>query len=98
MSGVVNERLGGVILSTLSPTERLVFSVTGAASATLSTPQRDARVEAKMTYLFQPEIGVSVGGRAAWLEGSTLLGTNGFGWLAFVSVGVAVETGRQPSL
>lgn len=86
INGQVYERVGGVLRSTLAPGERLLLDLSGGASASVGIAQRDARAEAKGTYMFAPQFGVSVGARLAWLEGSTLLPT-GFGWLAFVAIG-----------
>jgi hypothetical protein len=86
INGLVYERLSAVLRSTLAPGERLLLDVSGGASASIGAPQRDARIEAKGTYLFGPQVGISVGGRVAWLEGSALLPT-GFGWLCLVSIG-----------
>jgi hypothetical protein len=86
LNGVVYERLSAVLRSTLAPGDHLIFDVSGGVSASLDLPQRDARVEVKGTYVLNPHFGISLGGRAAWLEGSSLLPT-GFGWLAFVAVG-----------
>jgi hypothetical protein len=87
ISGAVNQRLSAGLQSSLSPVKALVFDVTGAASRSLGVVQRDVRVEGKATYLLGPQLGISMGGRVAWLEGSTLLGSQGFGWLAFLSIG-----------
>jgi len=92
LSGAVNERLSVGLRSSLSPVKPLVFEVTGAASRGFDVLQRDVRVEGKATYLLGPQLGISLGGRVAWLEGSTLLGTGGFGWLAFLSVGTSYGT------
>ena len=75
-----------MLQSTLAPGEHLLLDVSGGASASIGAPQRDARVEARATYVFAPQVGVSLGGRVAWLEGSALLPT-GFGWLCFLSIG-----------
>lgn len=92
ISGAVNERLSAGVHSSLSPVKELVFDITGAASRAIDGSQRDVRVEGRATYQFGPQFGVSLGGRLAWLEGSTLLGSQGFGWLAFVSVGTSAGT------
>jgi hypothetical protein len=86
INGVIYERLSGVVRSTLSPGEHLAIELSGGVSASVTAQQRDARVEARMTYYFVPQLGISAGARAAWLEGSSLLPT-GFGWLGFVSIG-----------
>ena len=86
INGLVYERLSAVLRSTLAPGDKVLLDVSGGASASIGAPQRDARVEAKGTFLFAPQFGFSVGARVAWLEGSTLLPT-GFGWLCFVSIG-----------
>jgi hypothetical protein len=86
LNGFVYERLSGVLRSTLSPGEHLTLDVSGGVSASIGIAQRDARFEARATYAFDPHFGVSIGGRAAWLEGSSLLPT-GFGWLAFIAIG-----------
>jgi hypothetical protein len=86
INGQIYERLSGVLRSTLAPSEHLSFEVSGGASASIGVEQRDARVEARMTYYFMPHVGISAGARAAWLEGSPLLPT-GFGWLGFVAIG-----------
>ena len=86
INGLVYERLSAVLRSTLAPGEKVLLDVSGGASASIGAPQRDARVEAKGTFLVAPQFGFSVGARVAWLEGSSLLPT-GFGWLCFVSIG-----------
>jgi hypothetical protein len=86
INGFVYERLSAVVRSTLAPGEHLIFDVSGGASASFDVAQRDARLEVKGTYVLNSHFGVSVGGRVAWLEGSSLLPT-GFGWLAFVAIG-----------
>jgi hypothetical protein len=92
LSGAVNERLSAGLHSALSPIPKLVLDVTVAASRAIGGTQRDARVEGRATYTLGPQFGVSLGGRMAWLEGSTLLGPQGFGWLALVSVGTSGGT------
>jgi len=92
LTGVVNQRLSAGLSSALSPVRQLVFEVTGAGSRTIGVTQRDIRIEGRATYVLGPQFGVSLGARAAWLEGSTLLGPQGFGWLAFVSVGTSGGT------
>jgi hypothetical protein len=86
INGQVYERLSGVLRSTLAPGEHLLLDLSGGASASIGSAQRDARAEAKGTYLVAPQFGVSLGARVAWVEGSSLLPT-GFGWLAFVAIG-----------
>ena len=86
INGVIYERLSGVLRSTLSPGEHLAIELSGGISASIGVEQRDARVEARMTYYFMPQLGISAGVRAAWLQGSPLLPT-GFGWLGFVAIG-----------
>jgi hypothetical protein len=92
LSGAVSERLSAGLWSSFSPAKQLAFDVTGAASRTIDAPQLDVRLEGRATYLLGPQLGVSVGGRVAWLEGSTLLGPQGVGWLAFLSVGTSAGT------
>jgi hypothetical protein len=92
LSGAVNERLSVGLQSSLSPIQQLVFEATAAASRAINVPQRDIRVEGKATYLLGRQVGISLGGRLAWLEGSTLLGPQGFGWLAFLSAGITGGT------
>lgn len=92
LTGAVNERLSAGLRSSLSPVKQLVFDVTGAASRAIDVDQRDIRLEGKATYLLGPQFGISLGGRVAWLDGSTLLGARGFGWLAFLSVGTSGGT------
>ena len=87
LSGAVNQRLSGGLQSALSPFRQLVIEVTGTASRSIDVPQRDLRLEGSATYVLGPQLGITLGGRAAWLDGSTLLGPQGFGWLAFLSVG-----------
>ena len=86
INGFVYERLSGVLRSVLAPNDNLLFDFSGGVSASVNVPQKDARVEAKSTYVLATHFGVSVGGRVAWLEGSSLL-PSGFGWLVFVSLG-----------
>jgi len=86
INGQVYERLSAVVRSTLAPGEKVLLELSGGASASIGAPQRDARIEAKGTFLIAPQFGFSVGSRVAWLEGSSLLPT-GFGWLCFVSIG-----------
>jgi hypothetical protein len=86
INGVIYERVTGVVRSTLAPGEHLAIELNGGVSASITAEQRDARVEARMTYYFMPQLGISAGARAAWLQGSPLLPT-GFGWLGFVSIG-----------
>jgi hypothetical protein len=87
ISGAVDQRLSAGLQSSLSPVQRLVFDVIGTASRSIRVDQRDIRLEGKVTYVLGPQFGISLGGRMAWLDGSTLLGPQGFGWLAFLSVG-----------
>jgi len=100
LSGAVYQRFDGTLISTLMLTERLTFDLTGGASLSLgSAPQgggnpqqsaaglpRDARGEVRITYAFAQEFTVSLGARVAWLRGSSLLGSDGFGWLGFLSI------------
>ena len=86
INGVVYERLSAVFRSTMAPGEHLLLEVSGGVTDTLTAAQLDARIEGKGTYMFNPQVGISVGGRVAWLQGSSLLPT-GFGWLCFVAVG-----------
>ena len=86
INGVVNERLSAVVRSSMAAGPHFLFDLSAGVSVTLSAPQRDARIEGKGTYMLNPQFGVSVGGRVAWLQGSDLLPT-GFGWLCFVAVG-----------
>jgi len=92
LTGAVTERLSAALESTLSPVKQLVLDVTGTASRSADGLQRDIRLEGKATYLLGPQFGISLGGRAAWLEGSTLLGPQGFGWLVFLSIGTSAGT------
>lgn len=92
LSGAVNQRLSAGLYSALSPIKQLLFEVTATASRSIDVVQRDVRLEGKATYLLGPQLGISLGGRAAWLDGSTLLGPRGFGWLAFLSVGSTGST------
>jgi hypothetical protein len=92
LTGAVNQRLSAGLESSLSPVKQLVIAFTGAASRSIDAPQRDIRLEGRATYVLGPQLGISLGARAAWLEGSTLLGAQGFGWLAFLSVGTRVGT------
>ena len=91
INGQVYERLGGVLRSTLAPGDHLLIEVSGGVSASIGAEQRDARLEGRIAYLFAPQFGVSIGARAAWLQGSPLLPT-GFGWLGFVSIGTYAGT------
>lgn len=100
LSGIVYERVDGVLSSTLQVTDRLSIGVVGSMAAALAGTQRDYRVEGRISYTFGPWLTVSLGGRAAWYRG--LLGTTGtptggdttapteppttFGWVGLVSV------------
>jgi len=86
VSGEVYERLAANLASTWAVNEHLSFDISGAAAMTVSGPQRDVRVEARISYAFAPELLMSLGGRAAWLEGSNLLGPSGFGWIGFLNL------------
>jgi len=86
LNGVVNERLNAALISSVPLAHQLWFDLTGGASMTVSSPQRDARGEAKLTFLFTQQLAVSAGGRVAWLQGSELLGPSGFGWLGFLQI------------
>jgi hypothetical protein len=90
ISGVIYERLSTTLRSAWAPSERLLFEIAGGGGVTVGVPQRDTRVEGRVGYQFATEFGVFLGGRAAWVEGSNLLGSNGFGWLAFVAVSTSV--------
>jgi hypothetical protein len=92
ISGAVTQRLSAAVQSVLSPIQQLILEVTATGSRSIDGSQRDTRLEGKATYLLGPQFGISLGGRAAWLDGSTLLGPQGFGWLAFLSVGSAGST------
>jgi hypothetical protein len=87
ISGAVDQRLSAGLQSSLSPVQRLVFDVIGTASRSIRVDQRDTRFEGRATYVLGPLLGISLGARLAWLDGSTLLGAQGFGWLAFLSIG-----------
>ena len=91
INGFVYERLSAVLRSTLAPGDHLIFDTSAGASASIDIPQRDARLELKATYVLTQHFGITLGGRVAWVEGSTLLPT-GFGWLAFVAVGTYAGT------
>jgi hypothetical protein len=93
LSGLVSERLSAGLRSAFSPVKQLTFEAIGAASRSIDgPPQRDVRLEGRATYLLGAQLGISLGGRVAWLEGSTLLGAQGFGWVAFLSVGTSGGT------
>ena len=92
LSGLVNERLSAAVRSSLAPLRQLVFDVTAVASRAIDVDQRDLRIETKATYLLGSLFCISLGARMAWLSGSNLLGPQGFGWLAFVSVGTSAGT------
>jgi hypothetical protein len=86
LNGVVYERLSAALISSVPLTHQLWFDLTGGASMSLSSPQRDARGEAKLTFTVVQQLAISAGGRVAWLQGSELLGQSGFGWLGLVTV------------
>ena len=92
LSGAVNQRLSGGLQSSLAPVKQLVIEFIAVASRSIDVPQRDIRLDGRATFMLGPQLGISLGARAAWLEGSTLLGPQGFGWLAFLSVGTTVGT------
>jgi hypothetical protein len=86
INGFVYERLSLVTRSSMTVGAHFLFDLSAGVSASISAPQRDARIEAKGTYMLSPQFGVSVGGRVAWLQGSDLLPT-GFGWVCLLSIG-----------
>ncbi|HVP60707.1 MAG TPA: hypothetical protein VMT11_09115 [Myxococcaceae bacterium] len=86
IGGTVAERARGLLISTLSWKERIILGFTGEVGQTLGVAQRDARLEGKLTFGLAPQLALSIGGRAAWLEGYNLPGTKGFGWLGFLTV------------
>jgi len=86
LNGLVYERLESILISSVPIVERLWFDASGGAALTPSIDQVDIRLEARMTYAFTRQLGVSIGIRTAWLEGSTLLGPSGFGWLGFLNL------------
>ncbi len=86
LNGIVYERLEAILISSLPLVERLWLDTSGGAALAPSIDQVDIRVEARLSYAFTRQLGVSIGMRAAWLEGSTLLGPSGFGWLGFLNL------------
>jgi hypothetical protein len=92
INGIVYERLSGVFRSSLAPSEKLAFDLSAGASMSVSGEQRDARVELKMTYLFLRQVGMSLGGRTAWIQGSPGV-PNGFGWVGFLAIGAYLGDG-----
>jgi hypothetical protein len=92
LSGIVYEQLNAALVSTWAVNDRLTFNVTGAGAIAVSGPHRDGRLEGRVSYSFAPELVMSVGGRAAWLEGSNLLGSSGFGWVGLLTIATYVGT------
>ena len=88
LNGIVNERFETILISSLPLAERLWLDTSGGAAVTFSINQLDVRVEGRLSYAFMPQLAISLGARAAWLEGSTLLGPGGFGWLGFLNLSV----------
>lgn len=87
VSGAIDQRLSASVDSAFSPWKPLTLQVLAVGSRSLDTPQRDLRVEVRASFVLGAQLAVSAGGRLAWLEGSNLLGPQGFGWLAFVAIG-----------
>ena len=94
LAGTVSERVRGYLSSALTLRERLVLSLTGEVGQTIGLAQRDARIEARVSYAFAPQLAVALGARVAWLESYNLPGNKGFGWLGFVSVATYFGTGQ----
>ena len=92
INGIVYERLSGVLRSSLAPSEKLAFDLSAGASMSVSGEQRDARIELKVTYLFLRQVGMSLGGRTAWIQGSPGV-PNGFGWVGFLAIGAYLGDG-----
>ena len=95
LTGVVYQRAAGILASTWAVDERLSFLVTGSAASGLDGNQRDARVEGRVSYAVARELSVSLGGRVAWLQGSTLLGPTGFGWTGLLTITTEVGSTNQ---
>lgn len=93
--GGVYQQVNGLARGILSPSERVSFDLTATGSDQVNGPQRDVRLEVKVSYAPVRDLLLSTGVRAAWIEGSSLLGANGFGWQAFLSLSAAI--GTQPS-
>jgi hypothetical protein len=86
LSGVVYQRVAGVLASTWLVNEKLSFNVTGSGAVGFDGTQRDIRVEGRVTYALAEQVTFSAGGRMAWLSGSDLLGPSGFGWTALATI------------
>jgi len=90
----VYQQINGVVRGTLAPSEHVSFDLTVAGSDQVNGPQRDVRLEGRIGWYPVREVQLATGVRTAWLEGSTLLGPNGFGWQAFVSIAASTpDTG-----
>jgi len=88
ISGVVYERLNAALINSVPLGSRVWFSITGGVSVTVGNPQRDIRVESMLSWVISPQVSVSGGARLAWLRGSDLLGSTGFGWTGFLAVSI----------
>jgi hypothetical protein len=86
LNGVVYERLSAALINSVPITSLLWFTLTGGVSATVGNPQRDARLESGLSWAIAPAVSVAGGVRLAWLQGSDLLGSSGFGWTGYVIV------------
>jgi hypothetical protein len=90
----VYQQVNAVVRGSLAPNEHLSFDLTAAGSDQVNGPQRDVRLEGRISWAPVREVYLATGVRTAWLEGSTLLGPAGFGWQAFVSISASTgDTG-----
>ena len=88
INGLVYERLNAALINSVPLGSRVWFSVTGGVSVTVGNPQRDVRLESMLSWVIAPQVSISGGARLAWLRGSDLLGSTGFGWTGFLVVSV----------
>jgi hypothetical protein len=87
LSGAIYERFEAVLLSAVPLVGHLWLEVSSGMSIAVSGPQLDVRAEGKLTYLFGPWLGLSAGGRTAWLRGAEPASEMSFGWVGFVAIG-----------
>ncbi len=93
INGAIYERLTANLISSIPLQGWLFLDLTGGASMSIGISQRDARGEARLTFLIAPQVSVAVGARVAYLEGSNLLGPSGVGWLGFLLLTAYVPNG-----
>jgi|GEM_PF-346633 len=90
LTGIVNQRLGALLTSRFGFGEAVFFTVTGEGTATQNSLQRDVRIEGRVTYAPTKEVEVSLGARAAWIRGTSVLGNPAsqwtFGWAGFLGL------------